>query len=128
MSEEKQESGGFHGHKAGVHEQSSQTQPCSHLLQSRPGQHLGRKPSGEDQWPPKPITRAEELGVGLDHSDAYGGWFGNMSGLVHTHKLLCINYTSLAKLYNLLKRGQLEGEQGEVLLPGELNPAGKGRE
>lgn len=24
----------------------------------------------------------------------YGGWFGNILGLVHTHKLLCIKYTS----------------------------------
>lgn len=43
------------------------------------------------------------LGVGLDQSDAYGGWFGNILGLVNTHKLLCINYTSLARLYNLLQ-------------------------
>lgn len=48
-------------------------------------------------------TGLRSLDVRPDQADAYGGWFGNLLGLVHTHKLLCINYTSLEKLYSLLK-------------------------
>lgn len=64
------------------------------------GNHQGKTQGPQNRW----LNReTRSLGVGLDRSDAYGGWFGNFLGLVHTHKLLCINYTSLAKLYNLLK-------------------------
>lgn len=98
MLEEQQENEGFHSHKAGVHAQSSQTQPSSRLLRSGPGQQLDREPREETQWPAKPVTQRgnlavpRSLGVGLDPSDAYGGWFGNILGLIHTHKLLCIKY------------------------------------
>lgn len=107
---------GFHSHTAGV----TNTAPFP------PGQNLHGKPSGENQWPAKPATQQGNqavlwvltnlmlIGAGLEA-------FGDL----YTH----INYSALiiqpSKAVQLSKSGT-DGEQEEVFILGEPNPAGKG--